>query len=149
LPFTVANVAMRPVFLTADEFGADVPMWDIRDRFGDTNLLIVDMDQGRDLARALGQERVVLLRGHGFVGAGRSAIQLIRMCKALLDNAMLLLEALRFPPIKEISPGEIAARRKSMSDDEAPSLMRGFEYEAIAAGCRALLEERAQLKARA
>ena len=36
-----------------------------------------------------------------------------------------------------------------MSDDEAPSLMRGFEYEAIAAGCRALLEERAQLKARA
>ena len=29
------------------------------------------------------------MRGHGFVGAGRSAIQLIRMCKALLDNAML------------------------------------------------------------
>ena len=70
LPFTVANLVMRPLFLTADEFGADVPMWDNRDRFGDTNLLIVDMDQGRDLAHALGQERVVLLRGHGFVGAG-------------------------------------------------------------------------------
>ena len=149
LPFTVANLVMRPLFLTADEFGADVPMWDIRDRFGDTNLLIVDMDQGRDLAHALGQERVVLLRGHGFVGAGRSAIQLIRMCKALLDNAKLLLEALRFPPIKEISPGEIAARRKTINDDEAPSLMRGFEYEAIQAGCRALFEERTRLKARA
>ena len=39
LPFTVANLEMRPLFLTADEFGAHVPTWDIRDRFGDTNIL--------------------------------------------------------------------------------------------------------------
>ncbi len=58
LPFTVTDLEMRPLFLTADEFGAHVPRWDIRDRFGDTNILIVDMDQGRDLANALGQDRV-------------------------------------------------------------------------------------------
>jgi ribulose-5-phosphate 4-epimerase/fuculose-1-phosphate aldolase len=148
LPFTVTDLEMRPLFLTADEFGAHVPRWDIRDRFGDTNLLIVDMDQGRDLARVLGAERVLLIRGHGFVGAGRSAVQLIRMCKALLDNAALQLEASRFGPLKELTPGEIAARRKSIANDDSPSLMRGFEYEAIAAGCRELLDERTALKAR-
>src|SRR5262245_16083867 len=148
LPFTVTDLEMRPLFMTADEFGAHVPRWDIRDRFGDTNLLIVDMDQGRDLARALGAERVLLIRGHGFVGAGRSAAQLIRMCKALLDNAALQLEASRFGPLKELTPGEIAARRASINNDDSPSLMRGFEYEAIAAGCRALFDERTALKAR-
>jgi ribulose-5-phosphate 4-epimerase/fuculose-1-phosphate aldolase len=149
LSFTVTDLEMRPLFLTADEFGAHVPRWDIRDRFGDTNILIVDMDQGRDLARALGQDRVLLIRGHGFVGAGRSAVQLIRMCKALLDNAALQLEAMRFGPLKELTPGEIAARCNSLNNDDSPSLMRGFEYEAMAAGCRALFEQRVALKARA
>jgi ribulose-5-phosphate 4-epimerase/fuculose-1-phosphate aldolase len=109
--------------------------------------LIVDMDQGRDLARALGQDRVLLIRGHGFVGAGRSAVQLIRMCKALLDNAALQLEAMRFGPLKELTPGEIAARRNSLNNDDTPALMRGFEYEAMAAGCRALFDQRVALKA--
>ena len=151
LPFTVADVRMRPLFMTADEFGADVPLWDIRAAFGSgTNLLITDMDQGRDLARAFGQnDRVVLLRGHGFVAAGRSASQLIRMCRALLDNAAVQLEASRLGALKEMTAAEIDARRRTIgTDDEHPSMMRGFEYEAIEAGLQDLLRERADLKAR-
>jgi len=30
LPFTVADVPIRPLFMTADEFGSNVPTWDIR-----------------------------------------------------------------------------------------------------------------------
>jgi len=151
LPFTVADVRMRPLFMTADEFGANVPTWDIRTAFGSaTNLLITDIDQGRDLAIALGQnDRVVLLRGHGFVAAGRSASQLIRMCKALLDNAAVQLEASRLGRLKEMTEEEIDARRRTIgTDDEHPSMMRGFEYEAIEAGLQDLLRERAGLKAR-
>ncbi len=65
LPFTVTDVPIRPLFMTADEFGANVPLWDIRTAFGSgTNLLITNLDQGRDLAKAFGRnDRVVLLAG--------------------------------------------------------------------------------------
>jgi ribulose-5-phosphate 4-epimerase/fuculose-1-phosphate aldolase len=151
LPFTVTDVRMRPLFMTADEFGAHVQTWDIRTTFGPgTNMLITDLDQGRDLANALGvSHSVVLLRGHGFVAIGRSASQLIRMCKALLDNAAVQLEASRLGALIEMTPGEIDARRRTVgADDEHPSMMRGFEYEAIEAGLQDLLKERAALKAR-
>ena len=150
LPFTVADVPMRPLFMTADEFGANVPLWDIRTTFGSgTNLLIRDMDQGRDLAKAFGRnDRVVLLRGHGFVAAGRSASQLIRMCKALLDNAAVQLEACRFGQLVEMTAEEIDARRRTVgNDDDHPSMMRGFEYAAVEAGLQDLLKERSELKA--
>ncbi|MFL6795874.1 MAG: class II aldolase/adducin family protein [Xanthobacteraceae bacterium] len=148
IPFTVTNLVMRPVFMTADEIGAHVPVWDIRHRFGDsTDMLIVNMEQGADLANALGADgRVVLLRGHGFVAAARSASQLIRVCKALMDNAGAQLEAMRFGTINELTPGEINARRASLSDDDSPGLMRGFEYDARMAGLSQLLERRAALK---
>jgi HCOMODA/2-hydroxy-3-carboxy-muconic semialdehyde decarboxylase len=56
LPFTVADVPMRPVFMTADEFGAEVPLWDIRTSFGPgTNILITDMDQGEISPRRWGR----------------------------------------------------------------------------------------------
>jgi ribulose-5-phosphate 4-epimerase/fuculose-1-phosphate aldolase len=151
LPFTVAEVRLRPLFMTADEYGANVPIWDIRTAFGPaTDILIRNMDQGNDLARAFGQnDRAVLLRGHGFVGAGRSASQLIRMCKALLDNAAVQLGASRLGTLVEMTAEEIEARRRTVGfDDEHPSMMRGFEYDAIEAGLQDLLRERAGLKAR-
>ena len=54
-------------------------MWDIADRFGDTNLLVANMAQGHDLARGLGGHNVVLMRGHGFAAAARSLIEVVRM----------------------------------------------------------------------
>ncbi|WP_436171010.1 class II aldolase/adducin family protein [Mesorhizobium sp. LjNodule214] len=51
--------------------GAHVPFWDQQDEFGDTTLLVVKPEEGRSLARALGQNSVVLMKRHGatFVGA--------------------------------------------------------------------------------
>ena len=46
-------------------------MWEIKEGFGDTNLLVVNLEQGRDLAASLGGDRVVLMRGLGFVVAGK------------------------------------------------------------------------------
>jgi ribulose-5-phosphate 4-epimerase/fuculose-1-phosphate aldolase len=145
LPFTISDIKLRPVFLTADEIGLHIPIWDIRDKFGDTNMLIANMDHGRDLAQRLGNNKVVLIRGHGFVGATRSAMALVRLAKALLDNAEMQLEAMRLGPIKELTPGEIAERERTLGKDDAPATLRGWEYEAIQAGCRALLEEHAAL----
>jgi len=148
IPFTITKLTMRPVFLTADEIGARVPVWDIRTRFGiSTDLLIKTMEQASDLAMTLAHDgRVVLLRGHGFVAAAKSASQMIRICRALLDNAAIQLEAARYGELNELTGGEIEARRTTMADDDSPGAMRGFEYDATKVGLGHLLERRRQLK---
>jgi ribulose-5-phosphate 4-epimerase/fuculose-1-phosphate aldolase len=149
IPFTVTKLKMRPVFMTADEVGRRVPVWDIRTRFGrGTDMLIVNMEQAEDLAQALGPDRVVLMRGHGFIAGGRSASQLIRICRALIDNAAAQLESERFGEIDELTDEEIAARRASLADDDSPGLMRGFEYDALKAGLGELWERRKVLTAK-
>src|SRR6266704_1529229 len=95
LPFTISTTPLRPVVHMASFIGARIPVWDIRDSFGDTNLLVVNMAQGRDLARGLGAERVVLMRGHGFAAAARSLPEAIRMSVYLPLNARVLTEAMR------------------------------------------------------
>jgi len=95
LPFTVSTTPLRPVMHMASFIGAHIPVWDIRDNFGDTNLLVVNMAQGRDLARGLGAARVALMRGHGFVAAGRSLPEAIRIGVYMPVNARVLLGAMR------------------------------------------------------
>jgi hypothetical protein len=46
--------------------GIEVPVWDIADNFGDTNLLITNVAQANDVAKCLGENSVALMRGHGF-----------------------------------------------------------------------------------
>ena len=144
LPFTISDTPMDIVYFGANEVGSEVPVWDIRDRFGDTNMLITNMDHGSDLAKKLGPHRTVFLRGHGFVAAARSAIRLIRQCKAMMINATMLLEARRLGPVKALTPGEIAARSAEIGNEDSYATFRGFEYEARMAGLMDLLKERAQ-----
>ena len=48
-------------------------------------------------------------------------------------------------PVKEMTPGERAARDKTVgNDDMAHATLRGWEYEAISVGCRDLLRERGE-----
>lgn len=136
LPFTITKTPLRPVVHTACVIGPHLPVWDIRDNFGDTNLLVVNMDQGRDLARALGRDNVALMRGHGFAAAGRSLLEVVRMGVYLPNNARVLLEALRLGEVTALSPGEIAAHTFKPGD---PSMWRAWEYWARRAGCGDLL----------
>ena len=54
LPFTITRPALRPVIHSGAFIGAEVPVWDIADEFGEqTNLLVTNLAQGRDLARHL------------------------------------------------------------------------------------------------
>jgi ribulose-5-phosphate 4-epimerase/fuculose-1-phosphate aldolase len=67
IPFGVTKTPIRPILHMCASMGCDVPVWDSRDKFGDTNLLVRSMDMGYDLAEALGDKRVALMRGHGCV----------------------------------------------------------------------------------
>src|SRR5215510_6160935 len=93
LPFTVTTTPLQPVIHSGSFMGAHVSVWDIRDNFGDTNLLVANMAQGRDLARCLGGDNVTLMRGHGFAAAARSLIEVVRMSVYVPRNARALLAA--------------------------------------------------------
>jgi ribulose-5-phosphate 4-epimerase/fuculose-1-phosphate aldolase len=140
LPFTISTVPLRPVVHMASFIGARLPVWDIRDNFGDTNLLVVNMTQGRDLAGRLGAERVVLMRGHGFTAAARSLQEAIRMSVYMPLNARVLADALRLGEVTYLSRGEIDAHASMKPDD--PSMYRAWEYWAVRAGCGDLLSAR-------
>lgn len=140
LPFTITATPLRPVFHAASFIGARLPVWDIRDKFGDTNLLVVNLAQGRDLAQCLGSDRVALMRGHGFAAAGRSLPEVIRMSVYLPRNARILLDALRLGEVKALSPGEIEAHAAFTPDN--PAMWRAWEYWAVRAGCGDLLADR-------
>ncbi len=132
VPFSVTKTPLRPMFHLAALIGPEVPVWDIRDNFQDTSLLVTTMEQGRDLASCLGGRRVSLMRGHGCVVAGKSIREVVMASVYLQVNAGLLLESLRLGEVKYLSPGEI----EMMSDSQMrlTGQERAWEYWANRAG---------------
>lgn len=143
LPFGITAAPLRPVIHSGSFMGEQVPVWDIRDRFGDTNLLVTNMAQARDLAKALETNNVALMRGHGFVAAARSLIEVVRMSVYVPRNARVQLNAARLGgEMKALSAGEIAARNAGYKP-YSPETWRAWEYWATRAGCAHLLSRKA------
>jgi ribulose-5-phosphate 4-epimerase/fuculose-1-phosphate aldolase len=140
LPFGISGAPLRPVIHSGSFMGEQVPVWDIRDKFGDTNLLVTSMPQGRDLALRLGTHNVSLMRGHGFVAAARSLIEVVRMSVYVPRNARVQMAALQLGAVKALSPGEIAARNAGYKP-QSPETRRAWEYWATRAGCGELLRK--------
>src|SRR5262249_57230842 len=117
LPFGIAKaMPLKPVIHSGSFIGMNVPVWDIADRFGDTNILVTNIEQGRDLAKCLGGNAVALMRGHGFASAARSLIEVVRVSVYLPRNARALMRAKQLGgEIKYLSQGEIAARNRGYS----------------------------------
>jgi len=138
LPFGITSTPLRPVIHSGSFMGAEVPVWDIRDRFGDTNLLVTNMPQGRDLAARLAGNNVALMRGHGFVAAARSLIEVVRMSVYVPRNARVQMAAMRLGEVKPLSRGEIDARNAGYKP-HSPETWRAWEYWATRAGCTELL----------
>ena len=107
IPFSVTGVPLRPIAHLAAPIGAEIPVWDIADGFGDTDMLVRNMDQGRSLAQTLGDRRVALMRGHGSVVAGPNIRAVTSICIYLALNARLLMEALALGEVRYLSAGEI------------------------------------------
>jgi ribulose-5-phosphate 4-epimerase/fuculose-1-phosphate aldolase len=132
--FTIAPVPFGAVIGPVGDMGLKAPVWDIADRFGsDTDLSVSTLERGRDLARCLGQNRVVLTRGVGFVATGRTLNDAVRMSAFVAKNARVLADSLAIGPIRRLSEGESRARRQF--DPESNAMRRGWEYWARAAGC--------------
>jgi HCOMODA/2-hydroxy-3-carboxy-muconic semialdehyde decarboxylase len=143
LPFGIAPARLKPVIHSGAFIGADVPVWDIARRFGDkTNLLVTNVAQGRDLAKALAKNNVVLMRGHGFAAAAKSLIDVVRMSVYLPRNARVQHKAMQLGRVRPLSKGEIQARTGGTGyKPDSPETQRAWRYWAERAGCAELLKQ--------
>jgi len=134
LPFAIAyNVKLRPVVHPACNIGLEVPVWDIRKKFGDTNLLVTTMEHGRDLAATLGKSKAALMRNHGCVIATSSLREAVLNAVYLKVNARLQAEAMRLgDEISYLTPGELEKTAELVNSPN--SLQRAWEYWARRAG---------------
>src|SRR5262249_21088973 len=109
LHFSITNQPLIPVIHNASRMGMHIPVWDPRDSFGDTNMLVCNAAQGRDLAaRGLGSNSVVLMRGHGFAAAGTRLDETVGLAVYLPKNARVLTNAMRTgDKVNGLSAGEV------------------------------------------
>jgi HCOMODA/2-hydroxy-3-carboxy-muconic semialdehyde decarboxylase len=139
LPYGLTDVALKPMMHVGGLLGPNMPVWDIAEKFGhETNLLVINNDQGRDLAARLGTGKVALMRGHGFAAAGITIQEAVRVSIYLPVNARVMTTALGLSAkITPLSPGEIERRR--VYDPKASESWRAWEYWAGRAGVGNLL----------
>lgn len=132
IPFSATKVPLRPLSHVAAVMGNQAPVWDIRDKFGDTDLLVVNMEQGRDLARTVGKGSTALMRGHGCVVAGATVRVAVFTAIYLQVNAQLQMDALRLGEPRYLSPGEV--ERGGQRQLTPLALDRAWEYWCLRAG---------------
>jgi ribulose-5-phosphate 4-epimerase/fuculose-1-phosphate aldolase len=106
LPFSVSKMPLRPILHTAGVIGPLVPVWDIHDKFGDTNMLVSSIEQGRDFAKTMSNNKTALMRGHGGVVSGTDTISAVLTAIYLMVNAEALYKALQLGEVTYLTPGE-------------------------------------------
>jgi ribulose-5-phosphate 4-epimerase/fuculose-1-phosphate aldolase len=128
LPLGVSSVPFRPVVHNAAVLGESLPVWDMRHKFGDTNLLVMDMKPARDLATCVGTGSGCLMRSHGVVIVARSIKELVWYAMAMDLNAKTLLAARTLGGTTTyLSKGEIEAFAGSQRGI-SPALQRQWNF---------------------
>ena len=70
ISFGLVETPMRAMFHNAAFLAAGVPVFDISDKFGATDMLVGNREKGEALVEALADKPVVLMRAHGSVAVG-------------------------------------------------------------------------------
>ena len=107
LPFCVAGIPIEPVFHLGSATGETTPFWDQYEEFGDTNLLVRTLEEGRSHARALGQHSALLLNRHGATVVGADIRELVSRCVFMCQNATYQLQAHMLGKVDKLRPGEV------------------------------------------
>ena len=107
IPFGVTGVKLKPLMHVCAGMGHEVPTWDSQDKFGDTHLLVSNMEMGRDFAKALGAGSAALMRGHGSVVVGDTLREAVFTAVYLEAGARLQMQALGLGEVKYLSEGEV------------------------------------------
>jgi HCOMODA/2-hydroxy-3-carboxy-muconic semialdehyde decarboxylase len=126
MPFAISGVPLLPVFHLGASMGASAPVWDSRDEFGDTNLLVVKPEEGASLAHALGQASIVVMRRHGATVVGGSLRELVFRTIYSAKNAEHQMAAHMLGQVSPLTAGET---QMAFEIHRAPGpLARAYEY---------------------
>jgi HCOMODA/2-hydroxy-3-carboxy-muconic semialdehyde decarboxylase len=118
IPFGASTAKLRPIYHMSSFLGiqGDVPIFEIRDTQGlASDLLVRNPQIGSALARSLGGNTVVLMRGHGSVTVGNSIPEVVFRAYYTEMNARLQAEAMRLGTVTYLTPEEAAAATKTNS----------------------------------
>ena len=132
IPYSVTKSPMRQIIHTAGGMGLACAGLGHRDDFGDTDMLVRNLLQGRSLAKTLGDEAAVLMRGHGCSVVGKTVRDAARIAVYLMVNARLQTEAMRLGDVTFLTEGEIVATAEMSASPLAAD--RLWEYWARRSG---------------
>ncbi|MCC6889262.1 MAG: class II aldolase/adducin family protein [Hyphomicrobiales bacterium] len=121
VPFSVTKATFRPILHNAAFLGTDVPVFDIREKFGPTDMLVNRKERGTEVARILGSHSVALMRGHGNVVVGRTIQNVVWRAYYTEVNARMLATAVALDggPIEYLSAEETQLTDVAMQRVEA------------------------------
>jgi HCOMODA/2-hydroxy-3-carboxy-muconic semialdehyde decarboxylase len=124
IPFGVTKVPLQPMYHRSAFISFGVPIFEIRERAGMTDMLIRNATLGHNLAEALGNHPAALMRGHGAVITGPSLPRVVGRTIFLALNATLQAEAMRMgAPITYMDPEEA----RKIEEREGHGLARTWE----------------------
>ena len=112
IPFGVTGIELRPMYHRAAFIAQGIPVFEIRDAAGMTDMLIRDPALGHALAQSIGEKPAVLMRGHGATVVAPSLPRVVGRSIFLALNAKLQAQTLVLAqggPIVYLDPEE--ARR--------------------------------------
>jgi ribulose-5-phosphate 4-epimerase/fuculose-1-phosphate aldolase len=118
IPFADSSVPLRPMYHQSAFLAAGVPVYEIRDAGGMTNMLVETVALGRALAKTLADKPAALMRGHGAVVVADTIPNVVGRSIYLEINARVQSQAIALGgPITYIDPEE--ARKYAASDNYA------------------------------
>jgi ribulose-5-phosphate 4-epimerase/fuculose-1-phosphate aldolase len=132
IPFSISDVPLRPVFHMAGFLGGPVPVFEVRERYGSTDMLIRNNEMGGELARTLGNRTVALMRGHGSVAVGASVRLAVMHAVYTEIDARLQAEAMRIGKVTYLDDVE-AAKTQDTIDAQVERAWGSWSAKALSA----------------
>jgi HCOMODA/2-hydroxy-3-carboxy-muconic semialdehyde decarboxylase len=118
IPFGITGVPLRPVFHMSAFVSEGVPVFEIRDVAGMTDMLVRSPALGAALAATLGHGPAALMRGHGAVVVGNSIAQSVGRSVYLQLNARLQAQAM-----------DLSSAATYLDPQEAAKVNAAFNYD--------------------
>jgi HCOMODA/2-hydroxy-3-carboxy-muconic semialdehyde decarboxylase len=106
IPFGVTPAPLRAIYHMASFLGTGIPVYEIREAGGMTDMLVRTPELGIALAQAVGPHPAALMRGHGAVVVGNTIQQSVARSVYMELNARLQHQAMALGPVTYLDPEE-------------------------------------------
>jgi len=124
IPFGLTNTPLRPVIAQAGFLPKETPLFEVRDAYGsatERGMLVLNSVLGKALATKLGNNPVVLMRGHGETVVGRSVKEAtVRTLYINIDARAQAAAASMGPNLVALDDAELATNARENFDADRP-----------------------------